>query len=291
MRFSLIFKTMALSICCLGLIPKKSLAWGYEGHAIVADIAMHYLPKAKQEKILALLNQDKSLLVPKNIAGEASFPDAYWLLHPETINWHFINNDWRHPDMKAACSKIESPEKGGCVLNRIETFRKALNRKKTSPEERLFAMQFILHLVGDMHQPLHAISDNDRGGTQKFAVVPGNLVPTNFAWSLHAYWDTNFIELEGLNQKALEKKLISEISKKDIKEWRKGSVWDWSQEAHELGAKDGYAALPKPRQDGLYVLDENYTHKAQEDINLQLKKAGVRLAMILDEAVLPEVKR
>ncbi|QCE35185.1 hypothetical protein FAI40_07505 [Acetobacteraceae bacterium] len=277
-------KFLSFFFFCLLLMPQKSFAWGAEGHAIVAELAMHCLPEAKQAKIKALLKEDKSLLVPTSLEGEASFPDSYWPLHPETLPWHYVNNDWKHPNVLSACPPIESAEKGGCVLNRIEYFRKILKDQNASLEKKLFALQFIIHLVGDMHQPLHAISDKDRGGTQKFAVVSGQLVPTNFASSLHTYWDTNFIVLEWLGRVDLEQKLIAEITPKEIQSWQKGSVWDWSREAYKLGARDGYAALPKAHKDGLYVLDEIYVHQAQKDIHLQLKRAAVRLAMILEES-------
>ena len=166
------------------------------------------------------------------------------------------------------------------MVDKIEQFAAELADPRTDPEERLVALKFVLHLVGDLHQPLHAADDHDAGGNRKRVVADG-FRPGN----LHHFWDTEWVRRLGDDPRQVATALIAAISDQQRQAWSRGTVSDWAMESFAIARKDAYGGLPEPSTQGVYVLDAGYVNAAIRDVRVQLSRAGVRLAVVLNKAL------
>jgi hypothetical protein len=136
---------------------------------------------------------------------------------------------------------------------------------------------FLVHFVGDMHQPLHCSDNNDQGGNKvqvKFGDRPGNL---------HSLWDSGL-----LGKMPKEDVLFAEYSAdsaKHAKSWSKGTVEDWAEQNHKVAQKVTYGKLPKVPAGAVEPIDATYEKKADPVVKIQIEKAGARLARVLNEAL------
>jgi nuclease S1 len=285
-----------VSLCS---VPTAVYAWGDEGHEVIGHIATHYLTKAVKAKVNAILATDTTKLTPSNsIDVEATWADKFrdsdrntTKVHfNETENWHFVDLEISGPDLKSACFG-EPPLNGAlasngpakdCIVDKINEFTTELKDPATLDQERLFALQFLLHFVGDIHQPLHASDEHDRGGNDK-SVTAAGVEPTSGV--LHGFWDTQFVKLQGTSETAVANELIKNISAADRKKWQSGTAADWAQESFDLAKSDAYGKLPAPDSNNHYTLPDSYVTNAKAVVAQQLSKAGVRLAFVLNAAL------
>ena len=165
------------------------------------------------------------------------------------------------------------------MVDKIDEFAAELTSPATDPTERIVALKYLLHFVGDLHQPLHAADDEDRGGNDKHVTASGLRSAT-----LHAYWDTEFVELMGRDPKRVASLLSSHISDEDVRTWSRGSPEDWAMESFEVAKSDAYGQLPAPAERNHYRLTDDYVAMAVRDVAVQLSRAGVRLASMLNKA-------
>jgi S1/P1 Nuclease len=152
----------------------------------------------------------------------------------------------------------------------------------TDPEEQIVALKFLLHFVGDLHQPLHASDDNDRGGNDKRVSAAGFK-----AGNLHHFWDTAFVEQLGPNANSIASDLIGHITENQVRDWSQGGPSDWAKDSFRVAQNDVYGQLPTPNARGTYRLSDDYVAMATQDVAIQLSKAGVRLAFMLNRALGP----
>lgn len=280
------------------LWPPSVYAWGDEGHQIVALIAQHYLDPEVQLRVQRLLATDASGLVPdSSMATEATWADRYRdsdrdagaLRYRQTRQWHYVDLALDAPDMDRACFAhpalpAGTPASAGpaadCVVDKIDQFEAELVDPRTSGDEQRLALQFLLHLIGDLHQPLHASDDADEGGNLKRVAARGMR-----AGSLHHYWDVEFVRRLGEQPQPVSQKLLARISAADIKAWQRGSTADWARESFALAQAVAYGALPAPGDRGRYRLSAGYVRDAVDAVQLQLSRAGVRLAAVLNRAL------
>jgi len=172
-----------LAVFCASIAwasPQPAAAWGDDGHKIVAMIAEHYLTPDVHNTVIALLAQDTDPLTAHDMASEATWADKYRNQHRETASWHFVDIEIDNPDIDAACfgraplppnTLASNGPSQACVLDKIIQFITEVEQPNTDPEERLVALKFLLHFVGDMHQPLHSSDHNDRGGNSVKVIV------------------------------------------------------------------------------------------------------------------------
>jgi hypothetical protein len=125
-----------------------------------------------------------------------------------------------------------------CVVDKIEEF-----------EERIVALKFLLHFVGDLHQPLHSSDDNDRGGNDKRVTAHGFK-----AGNLHHFWDTEFVDQLGADARSIASDLIGQISQAQEKDWSHGTLVDWGKESFQIGRNNAYGQLPTPNARHSYLL-------------------------------------
>src|SRR5262249_52952492 len=128
----------------------------------------------------------------------------------------------------------------------------------------------------DIHQPLHAGDNGDRGGNEVRVIIGG--VRTN----LHAVWDTPVVLALGVNEVAVTSSLRGEISGDNRHAWGAGTAADWANESMSLAKSEIYSVRPVGRERGFNILPRDYAPRERQVTSEQLKKAGVRLAWILN---------
>jgi hypothetical protein len=282
-------------LCASG---RPAHAWGDEGHETIALIAERYLTAATRARVTLILAGDDSGLVASDIAHEATWADKYRdsdrngtrERYEATRNWHFVDLEihggadlnracYGRPQLPAGTAASAGPAED-CVVDKIEEFSAELAGSHTSERERRLALQYLLHLVGDLHQPLHASDDHDQGGNRKFASGPG--LPEN---NLHHDWDTAFVERLGPNPAAIAQRLTADLSDAELRHGALGTPDDWARETFAVARNHAYGMLPAPELSGQYRLTDAYLADAVAVTAEQLQKAGVRLAFVLNRCL------
>ena len=280
-------RSTRLLIALMALLAvDTAAAWGRVGHEAVAWIAIARLDAETLAHATSLLDTDAAgMAEAATWADRVRDGDDDWA---HTFSWHFTNLDIREPDLEAACfghppvpdgmAASQAPEQS-CVVDKIAQFRAELADPATPVAERRLALMFLLHFVGDLHQPLHSANDDDRGGNDKTVRLPGHE-----AASLHHYWDTVFLPpIEG-GSRALADALLAGAEAPALPAGTAGGARDWARETFSLAVRWSYGALPEPGPDGVHVLDARYRQAAESVVAVQLLRAGYRLAAVIEEA-------
>jgi hypothetical protein len=253
-----------LSFLLLTFCVAPSQAWGPDGHWIVGKIAEQHMSPNAARRLRILAGPDVSLAEIANWADEIR-PER-----PETAPWHYTNipPEATDLDMRRDCPKED------CITAQIRRLVGIVRLGMRTSEERFEALKFLVHLAGDLHQPLHAGYGSDRGGIDVPVVFRGQ--PSD----LHAFWDYASVSLLSDDKAAIAERLARSITPAQKKQWQQGGLRHWTWESHLLAARVVYAALPagNPKQ-----LDAEYARRASIVTEEQLTKAGIRLAKILDD--------
>jgi hypothetical protein len=200
----------------------------------------------------------------------ANWADEIREQRPESAPWHYVNvsPDATKLDLKHDCSG------GDCLTLKLREFQGLVRLGMKKKEERLDALRYLVHLMGDLHQPLHAGNESDRGGNSIRVTVKGE------ESTLHAYWDSKLLHQNVEDEEAFVAELLATITPADEKRWRRGHLRDWTWESRQLAVDVAYGGLsvgdPK-------TLDNEYAKQAWATTKEQLAKAGVRLAIIMNE--------
>lgn len=278
--------------------PNAARAWGDEGHKIIALIADHYLEPAVRTKVRALLDADDTgLTADTSIAAESTWADHYRdsdryaskVRYLRTRLWHFVDLELTNPSLTVACfhhpalpagTAASAGPANNCLTDKIEQFKQELASSQTPTAERRLALQFLLHFIGDLHQPLHASDDHDYGGNSK--VVKAANVPSG---ELHHYWDTEFVRRLGSAPETVAQTMINGISASQRQSWSAGTTAAWALQSYRVAKVHAYGKLPAPQADGHYALSAAYVTDATATVRMQLRRAGVRVAQVLNDAV------
>jgi hypothetical protein len=294
MRYMILLLTLTGSLCC---VTTPAHAWGDEGHKVVGLIAEHYLDPAVKTKVDAILAGDTTHLTPNTqMDTETTWADRFRdsdrnttkVHYNKTQNWHYVDLELSGPDLKSACfgepslkGKVASNGPANdCIVDKIDEFAAELKKPKTSKKERRTALLFILHFVGDIHQPLHSSDDNDRGGNNKSVTAVGV-----GSGKLHGFWDTQFVTRQAPGEVALANKLLANITDAQRAAWASGTPADWANESFTISKAHSYGLLPAPDSTDHYALPASYVDDATSVVAEQLSKAGVRLAFVLNNAL------
>ena len=309
------------------LAAPAAFAWGCKGHEIVVYVAERHMTPQAQRMVARLLAQNPEIVgrgaagISGNNTGQvkkkycrnagadlmaeaSTWADDERVSKPATGAWHFINialNAGRD-GAKDFCGAR------GCVTQAIAEQLAILKDRRVSAAEQGAALRFVIHLVGDLHQPLHATTNNDRGGN----CVPLKYFRRNvhrkrggYEPNLHHIWDVEILERE-LHHQDLRKFAgqLDETFAESETEWVGAGMRleDWAWESHELAARVAYRGFSVPVEQevavkscaddggiGERMLRENifvgaeYQRVAAPVVAKRLVQAGVRLAMILNE--------
>jgi hypothetical protein len=260
-------------ILLLSLVPGKVSAWGAEGHRIVARIAATHLTDKTKLKIAALIKADKEDLghckqlgaLDDQLACVATWADQVRNTekYKSTAGFHFVNI----PIFVPVAQRHYATKycKQGCVVTALASNRKTLMTSKVAAK-RAIALKFIVHFIGDLHQPLHDAVDkdhdfgnpentagnhqklttdpnNDRGGNSKFVVWLNQTSNQFGCWNLHAVWDEGIIEDKNSSDTSYAGELNTGL---DLATLKKGTVVNWVNEALGLAVTNAYGMLPAP---------------------------------------------
>ena len=269
--------------------PQAAYAWGDEAHEIVALVAEHYLDPGVHDQVMALLATDKDKLTKHDIASEALWADRYRDSDFKTTKKRYNATYWWHlvytgqpctgrSDAPRGVNASAGPAKD-CVVTKINQFAAELAEPSTTPKERLLALKFLLNLVADVNDPVRA-SDNQGASTMKVTADGFK------AGTLARYWEVDFVARNGTDAHAVADQWIPVITDADSRAWQQGSPENWAQQGFELARDHVYKPLPPPdAKTGVYRIDGTYIDDAQGVVALQLHKAGLRLAKILNKAL------
>ncbi|HEX6440647.1 MAG TPA: S1/P1 nuclease [Stellaceae bacterium] len=297
--------------CIFGLPAGQALAWGPQAHRAIALIADRILEKsdpAAHAKLRALLATDKENRFTKtDIASEATWADVLIEKSEEaryaTLPWHSARLKADNPDLAAACFGRKALPEGypashgpreNCVVDKVAQFQAELQNPDTAPGERVAALQFLLNLVGDLHDPLEAIDYGDQGG-RCVALQVGPKPPVR----LSAYWQETLLnEVVGHDPAKGAAQIVATVPQADLQKWADGKPEEWLRETHDVAKAVTYG-FPRDKPAGkqnlaagkgdaagcgeadLYRVGLDYETKALAAVKLQLAKAGARLAFVL----------
>lgn len=252
----MIFKNLVV-ICAVLVISPKAFSWGKTGHRVVAEIAERNLDATAKKGIKDLLGVD-------TLARVANFPDEIRSdrAYDYTAAWHYTSI----PTGKTYFDQKRN--KDGDIIEALFRMDETLRDPKKSKEEKAFALKFLVHLMGDVHQPLHVGLAEDRGGNTvrvKWFKAESNL---------HTIWDESIIDFQQLSYTEYST-FLNHYTKDDKKEIMKGTFLDWAKESqesrsvvYETGASEN--------------LSYEYQFKAKPVVEERLRKAGLRLATVLN---------
>lgn len=251
----------AASLAC----SPPAFAWGPLGHRIVARLAEAQLtPRAwaAAQKLLAL-HGARHLADVANWADDLRDTDP--VLYRQTRRLHYVNFHSRD------CSYVPPREcrKGECVVAAIEKYSAILAERANTPAQRAEALAFVIHLVGDVHQPLHAGYRHDAGGND--FQVRWRLDGENRGTNLHRVWDSLMLDSTHLSAARYARKLMAERAPVA----RGGTPAEWAEESCRIDRDDGVYP-PSHFIDGVYVGRE--LPMAEQ----RLRQAGARLAALLN---------
>ena len=295
-------------------------SWGCKGHQTVAIIAeKHLTPEARQllEKLLSENPIDpKSKRYCGNTTPDLIVDASTW---PDDARSERHNGPWHYIDIPRGKQKGSLDEYCGpdsCVTRAIEEQRAILKDKSADPVKRAEAIRYLIHFVGDIHQPLHVINNGDNGGNcvpvkyihHEPLPNPQHPEREDYSPNLHQIWDTEIIErdMEVSNPHRYADEL-DERFRAESTSWEAEGIHveNWAREVHERAETEVYDAFsvkiavepdvhPKGCSDNNHVgkrlfekhltADETYQARAAKAAGKGLAEAGVRLAMILNDA-------
>lgn len=247
-------KLFKLSIILI-LFCQSLFGWGKTGHRIVGEVAETYLTKNAKLQIKKILGHH-DLAYVSNWADEIK-SDPNW---SHAWDWHFCT-----------IPNGESYEHGkykGEAIEKVNEFISALKNKKTPLEEKRIALKFLVHLVGDLHQPLHVGRKNDKGG---------NDIKVKWFWeetNLHSIWDSKLIDHQQLSYTEYTEFLLMNMDRGNIREWQGDTLMTYVYESQQY-------------RDQCYDFSEDnlkweYFYKNHALLDLRLVQAGARLSGTLN---------
>jgi hypothetical protein len=254
----------ALAVTATPLRADHDDFWGQLGHRVIARVAAGRLtPEARQEV--------RSLLGRETLASVATWADQIRAQRPETGPWHYVNI----PIWDSIYRPAVVCQRGDCVIAALEAHIAKLGDRRLPRDERAEALKWVVHLVGDMHQPLHVGDRGDRGGNDvklTYEGKPGNL---------HAIWDTGLLLATGTSEEQLVVQIERTLRQRgDLARLTRGTTVEWAMESHAVSRDVAYPFLPRSLE-----LDEAYLAKVRPILEDRVLRAGVRLAEVLNRAL------
>ena len=237
----------------------NAFSWGQTGHRVTGAIAAHYLSDSSKTAI-------KKIIGHETLAQASTWPDE---MRSEPTNfWQNQSGPLHYVTVPKGLTYAEVivPKQGDAVTA-LEMFSKQVKDPKSSLEQKQLALRFIVHIIGDLHQPLHAGNGTDRGGNDR---------KVTFFWAdsnLHRVWDSGMIDKEQLSYSEMAEWLLADISETDVTDWKQVDPKVWIAESTKLRDK----IYPKEDE-----LSWAYKHQNLPHVKRRLKMGGVRIAHFLN---------
>lgn len=286
---------IALALAWLPLLAAPAgpaFAWGVEGHRMIADIAGRYLGAEARREVGALLRHDRladGTPSQRRTLGEiASWADEIkdTPRGRKLAAWHFDD-----VPVCGAADYVRHCRKDRCASAQLARNLEILEDAGATLHRRNEALKWVVHLAGDIHQPLHAADHRDRGGnTVQVSFFGERDNPPYGSLNLHAIWDVHMVQRLVAGRGGEGAIVSAPIGEADRRAWEKGSIADWIDESNGIARTLVYPALPAAfacsrRIEGVLKIDAAYYSRMAPVIERQIEKAGVRLARILNRAL------
>ncbi len=209
----------------------------------------------------------------------STWADEVRFRRPETYNWHFVDIPVEATSYDVA-RDCKPTGRGDCIVAELERARRAMVDVTLTAGQRGEALKFLIHFVGDLHQPLHVTDNHDRGGNDVQIVVFGASAATN----LHALWDTALIVRRGMSESAYANFLVQRV---DSVETGPIDFAAWAEQTHLFGVKvaysyQGFSSIGTPRE--AIAIDGPYLQHTLPLVDQLLTLAAFRLALVLNES-------
>jgi hypothetical protein len=275
-------KPAALAAALLLYSPSAS-AWGGLGHEAICELAFLELDDTARQRVIALIRQDPEFTT---FRASCNWPDR----PRQRATEHFVN----FPRDATGLEDDQCPMAEECVVSAIEHDFAVLASPDATDEEKLAALKFLSHWVGDIHQPLHAASRDDRGG---------NHIRTrgSSCGSLHTLWDSCIVEERlGMHPLAIVPELRAGITDEQRAEWLASDPVDWANESFAIAREPdlGYCVMvdetcqyaadnhefDEGEPERVVVVDDGYLDRHAPIARERIVRAGVRLAGLLSRA-------
>lgn len=252
-------------------------AFGEFGHQLIASIAQDLLTPEAKRQVQSILRAAGGGEEALDIVQISVWADKIRRLRPETASWHYVT--LQLSETRYDPQRTKTPN----VVTALEKSSAILSKKDVDRYVREEALKWVVHLVGDLHQPLHVGEDHDMGG---------NLVRVKVnrrSYSLHEVWDNVLVERLDLDVDSLQSILVHEIVADPtyLSRHRSGTVRDWVNATHAK-TRICYSLHGKTMKKGLKLsLDKAYLDNATVLVLDQIKMAGIRLAVVLNSTLDP----
>jgi hypothetical protein len=246
----------ALLVICL--FNAKAYSWGANGHRVVGQVAQEHLNKKAKKAIGKILDCNSLAEVSTwmdDIRSDSTFD--------YTHDWHWVTI----PDNQKYEQTTKNPH--GDVIAKIEELKAALKDKNLPLAQQQQNLKFLIHLVGDIHQPMHVGGQDDQGGNKVKVDWFGK--PSN----LHRVWDSDMIDNSNLSFIELAS-FVGEPSEDQVKQWQSANVRDWAYES--MTYRPQVYKLPADKK-----LSYKYSYDNFDTVEKRLLQAGIRLAGLLNE--------
>lgn len=257
----------------LGMLWTPSAgAWGNVGHRITGIIAASLLSHSAEQQVQQLLGEEPLSVAATYMDTQRATLAKQW---PQAEKWHYDN--------QSVCQQVPYCTDGHCATRQIERFRTLLADRNAPRSERALALRLLIHMLGDIHQPLHLADNADRGGNNLHV----RLYTGGSRYSLHEVMDTVLLkQLQGNKSITAYTAQLQAQYRNQIRQWQQGDIKTWANEAHTLATERLYGQLPgfvchSPITATL-TLPENYVQSAKHYLPEQLTKAGARIAWVLN---------
>jgi hypothetical protein len=239
------------------------VSWGVVGHRAIGKIAENHLSSKAKTAVTDLLGTESLAMV-------STYPDEIrsYKQYAYTAPWHYVNLPFglNYEQFHTQLTAIDKPN----IYKALLTCMEDLKNPAKSREEKVFAMKFLVHLVGDLHQPMHTGRSEDSGGNG----IKVKLMRRES--NLHSLWDSGLIDYAGMSYSELAKS-CDDSKSGDIKTWQKDDIVKWLYESYEISQQLYTEAAANPE------FDYTYYPKHADIVKKRLAQAGIRLAGILNE--------
>ena len=251
-----------LLVIAVFYLPLQSMAWGTQGHRICGQIANNYLTPKARKAIEAILGNE-SIAMASNWADFIKSDPAFSYLS----SWHYIDFDkaYSYPEMVDFLNHDTNTD----AYTKLNFLIAELKKQDLSKENKLLYLRMLIHIIEDVHQPMHTAHADDKGGND--FKVNWFSTPTN----LHSVWDSQLIDFQQLSYTEYAT-WINHSTLAQRTAWQKEPISQWLFESNQIAEKLYTEIKPGDTLNYKY----NFTHI--EIVNQQLLKAGVRLAGVLN---------
>ncbi|WP_316792816.1 S1/P1 nuclease [Pedobacter frigoris] len=262
-KFSISKTIKVIAVAAIAYMPLNASAWGMLGHRIVGQIAESHLSAKARKGVKGILGNE-SLAMASNWGDFIKSDPAYNYLY----NWHFVNLPGGL-DQQGVFSFLDS-DKEANVYNKTIEMISVLKNKQSTTDQKILAMRLLVHLVGDLNQPMHTARKEDLGGNKVFVTWFGEKS------NLHRVWDESLIEYQQLSYTEYVA-AINFPSPQQLSTWKNNSLKDFVYGSYQ--ACNRIYANTKPEDKLSYKYNFDFVNL----LNEQLLKGGVCLANILND--------